>query len=106
MAQIRDAATMRLTTVKRVILDTETRARALDKSGRPEALAPVYETTLTALHLALGDDDPQPAWERVVATLTDTHRRLIVDALDAQPLDQMRRRLAAGRTRELSGMVE
>jgi hypothetical protein len=94
MAQTRDAATMRLTTVKQIILDTETRARALDKSGRQEALAPVYETTLTALRLALGDDDPQPAWERVVATLTDTRRRLIVDALDAQPLDQMRRRLA------------
>lgn len=85
---------MRLTTVKQIILDTEARARALDMSGRQEALAPVYETTLTALRLAIGDDDPQPSWERVVATLTDTRRRLILDALDAQPLEQMRRRLA------------
>lgn len=84
--------TMRLITMKQFILDTNARARALDKSGRPEAVAPVYETTLTALRLATSDDDPQPAWERVVATLTNT-RRLLIDALDQMPVDQMRRRL-------------
>lgn len=84
---------MRLMTMKQIILDTNVRTRALDKSGRPEALAPVYETTLAALRMAIAEDDPQPSWERVVATLTDT-RRLILDALDQMPLDQMRRRLA------------
>lgn len=83
---------MRLITMKQFILDSNARVRALDKSGRPEAVSPVYETTLTALRMAVGDDDPQPAWERVVTTLTDT-RRLIIDALDQMPVDQMRRRL-------------
>jgi hypothetical protein len=85
---------MRLSTVKQIILDTDTRARALDMSGRPEALAPVYETALAALRLAGADDDPQPSWERVVMTLCDTRHRLIVDALDPTPLEQLRRRLA------------
>lgn len=85
---------MRLTTVKQIILDTNTRARALDLSGRQEALAPVYETTVAALQFAVSEDDPQPSWERVVATLTDTRHRLIVDALEQTPLDQLRRRLA------------
>jgi hypothetical protein len=85
---------MRLTTVKQIILDADTRARALDMKGRPEALAPVYETALVALRLASGDDDPQPSWERIVVMLCDTRRRLIVDALDPTPLEQMRRRLA------------
>ena len=85
---------MRLTTVKQIILDTTTRARALDMSGRQEALTPVLETVLTALHFAVSEDDPQPSWERVVAALVDTRHRLIVDALEQTPLDQMRRRLA------------
>jgi hypothetical protein len=95
---------MQFTTVKQIVLDADARARTLDKNGRLEALAPVYETALAALRLALGDDDPQPPWERVVVTLTDTRSRLIVDALDQTPLEQMRRRVACiADVREVSG---
>ena len=85
---------MQLTTIKRIILDSEARTRALERSGRPEAVAPVYETTLAALRFTISEDDAQPSWERVVATLCDS-RRLIIDALDQLPSDQMRRRLVS-----------
>lgn len=84
---------MRLTTTKQLILETDALARMLDQSGRMDALAPVYETALTALRLAMADDEPQPAWERVALTVADTRQRLIIDALDQTPLDQLRRRL-------------
>ncbi|HZC06313.1 MAG TPA: hypothetical protein VE338_11815 [Ktedonobacterales bacterium] len=85
---------MRLSTIKQITLDTIALALALDQSGYTEALPPVYETALMALRLAMGDDDPQPSWERVAATLADSRQRLIVDALDQAPRDQLRRRLA------------
>ena len=84
---------MRLTTIKQLIVETDMLGRMLDQSGRIDALAPVYETTLTALRLAMGDDDPQPAWERVALTLSDSRQRLLIDALDPTPLEELRRRL-------------
>ncbi len=84
---------MRLTTIKQLIMETDALARMLDQNGRMDALAPVYETALTALRLAMGDDEPLPAWERVALTLSDTRQRLIIDALNPTPLDQLRHRL-------------
>lgn len=91
---------MQLSTVKQIVLDTDTRARALDLkdlkdySGRAETLAAIYETSLATLRLAIGDDGTQPAWERVVAMLADTRQRLMLDALDVAPLEHVRRRAA------------
>lgn len=84
---------MRLTTAKQIVFDAEARARALDLSSRPEARSAVYETALAAVRLVSSDDEPQPAWERVVAILCDTGQRLVIDALDVTPQDQARRRL-------------
>ena len=91
---------MRLNTVKQIVLDTDARARALDLkdirdySGRVETLAAIYETALATLRLAISDDETQPAWERVVALLSDTRQRLMLDALDTAPLEHLRRRVA------------
>ncbi len=86
---------MRLNTVKQIILDADARARSLDMNGRSELQIPVYETCLAALRIASADDDPQPAWERFMVTLCDTHYRLMLDALDPTPVEQLRRRLAS-----------
>lgn len=84
---------MHLATAKQIVLEANARAIALDRSGLTEATGPVYETVLATLHAIIADDEPTPAWERVVATLCDMRRRLIIDGLDAQPGDQMRRRM-------------
>lgn len=85
---------MQLATAKNIVLDADARAIALDRAGMPQALGPVYETTLVTLRYALADEEPLPAWGRVAALLCDTRRRLIIDALDALPADQMRRRMS------------
>ncbi len=94
---------MRLNTVKQIVLDTDARARALDLkdlkdltdfNGRVEALTAIYETALATLRLAIGDDETQPSWERVVALLCDIRQRVMLDALDSSPLEQARRRVA------------
>ncbi|HEX8996522.1 MAG TPA: hypothetical protein VF812_10865 [Ktedonobacterales bacterium] len=85
---------MQLTTVKRIILDADTRARSLNLNGWAEAAAPLYETVLAALILAASDDEPLPGWERLVVALCDRNKRLIIDALDATPFEQMRRRVS------------
>lgn len=84
---------MQLTTAKQIVRDAEARAHALDMSGLPEAKMLVYETALAAVRLASAEDDPQPAWERLVVTLCDTRQRLVIDALDLTPTEQARRRL-------------
>lgn len=84
---------MRIIVVKQIIRDADERARTLRRSGQVEAQAPVYETALEAIRLVCADDDLQPAWERLVAQLCDTQQRLVIDALDATPLEQLRRRL-------------
>lgn len=85
---------MQLATAKKIVLDSDARAVALDRAGLPQALGPVYETTLVTLRYALADEESLPAWARIVALLCDTRRRLIVDALDALPADQLRRRMS------------
>lgn len=84
---------MRITTVKRIIREADERARDLRHSGQPDAQASVYEMAMAALRLACVEDDPQPAWERLVVALCDPRERLLVDALDATPAEQTRRRL-------------
>lgn len=86
---------MRLTTAKQIVFDAEARGRVLDRSGSGwlDAEAAIYETALEAVRLVSADDDPQPAWERVAAMLSDTSRRLVIDALEITPIEQMRRRL-------------
>lgn len=84
---------MRIIMVKQIIRDADERARTLRRGGQPEAQMPVYETALAAIRLVAADDDLQPAWERLVMMLCDTQKRLVIDALDVTPLEQIRRRL-------------
>lgn len=84
---------MRITTVKQIIRDADERVRDLRHTGQLEAQASVYEMAMAALRLTCAEDDPQPAWERLVMMLCDPRQRLLVDALDATPLEQVRRRL-------------
>lgn len=84
---------MRLTTAKQIALDAEMRARSFDMSGLLDAEAAVYETALAAVRLVSADDDPQLAWERIIAMLCDTRHRLVIDALESTPIEQARRRL-------------
>ncbi len=83
---------MRHSTLRQIVTETETRARAL--SAGSDAQLALYEVALTSIRLALAESEQPRAWERVALSLADQRARLPVDALDASPAEQARRRLA------------
>jgi hypothetical protein len=90
---------MRLATVRQIVAATDTFARALGmESGplqrSPDARLAVYDLALTAIQLVLAENEQPRAWERIALTIADRRERLSIDALDAEPVDQARRRLS------------
>ncbi|HEU0027384.1 MAG TPA: hypothetical protein VFQ25_09735 [Ktedonobacterales bacterium] len=83
---------MRHSTLRQIVMETNTYARPL--AAAPDAQLAAYDFALTTIRLALEGDEQPRAWERVAVTLADRRMRLPVDALDALPVEQARRRLA------------
>ena len=83
---------MRHSTLRQIAIDANTFARAL--SAAPDAQLAAYGFALTTIRLVMEGEDQPRAWERVALTLADLRMRLPVDALDALPVEQARRRLA------------
>jgi len=83
---------VRHSTLRQIAIEANTSARIL--SALPDAQLTSCDLALTAVRLVLAENEHARAWERVALTLADRRARLPVDALDALPVEQARRRLA------------
>jgi hypothetical protein len=83
---------MRHATLRQIAVEAEKFTRT--PGALPDARLATYDLALTAIRLILAESEQPRAWERVALTLTDRRARLAVDALDALPVEQARRRLA------------
>jgi len=85
---------VQLATIQTIVTEAEMRAEALAAERLPYALAPVYETALSGIHtFVTAEGIASSGWLRVVTQLTNMRQRLLIDALGAAPLEQLRIRI-------------
>lgn len=84
-----------ITALKNAVADADTYARTLQGQGRLEAAEVVYETLLRTLHTLLDAGEEPRGALRVAHLVTQTRRRLMLDALEVARAGELQLRAGA-----------
>jgi len=87
--------TIGLAALQTVVGETIARAEAFQRNARFDAAEATYDTLLLVLGaLLLAESESLRGWQRPVALLSDTRRRLVIDGLASTRLAMLQRRTA------------